>query len=375
MALALAVGGLVGLQTGPSYAAPITPAPTPVLTGEPKAGNNIFINAGEWPEGTALSYEWLLDGVKEPGASGPAWTLRQQDIDVAFQVAVTGSKQGFDDTRAVSAPVTILGEQQTLRPVPTVAGTPRYGDRLDATIGAWDIGTTQAIQWLRGGTPILGATAASYTATVADVDAALSVRVTSTRPGYSKVVRTSEPTAPVVPATMVAGSVTVTGAPRFGQSLSARPSGWPADAALAYQWLRRGTPVAGATASSYRLGLADLGAPLSVRVTASKPGFTVASAASAATAAVAPATFAAGKVRIVGKPKAGRTLRARASGLPAGTAVAYRWRVGSKVVGTKASLKLTRKMVGKRVVLQATATKAGYRTLTLQAKAPTKTKK
>lgn len=284
-ALTLTVGGLVGIQAGPSYAAPISPAPTPVLTGEPKAGNNVFINPGEWPEQTTLSYEWILDGVKEPSANGPAWTLRQQDIDVVFQVAVTGTKEGFDDTRMVSEPVTILGEQQELRPVPTVAGTPRVGAPLTATTGTWDDGTTQALQWLRGSTPIAGATAASYAPTAKDVGSTLVLQVTSTRPGYSKVVRTSAPTG-----------------------------------------------------------------------------------------AVALGTLAAGTVRVAGKPQVGRALQARPSGFDAGTAVTYRWRIGTKVVGSRPSLKLTRKMAGKRVVLQATVTKAGYQPRTVTS-APVKIKK
>lgn len=271
-ALALVVGGLVGVPAGPSYAAPITPAPTPVLTGEPRVGATVIIDPGEWPEGTALSYEWILDGVTEPGANGPSWDLREQDLDVAFQAAVTGTLEGFDDTRVVSEPVTIIDEgQQVLQPVPTVAGTPRYGDPLTATIGTWDSGTTQALQWLRGSTPIVGATTASYTPTVKDVGSALVLRVTSTRPGYSTVVRSSAPTG-----------------------------------------------------------------------------------------AVAPATLAAGTVRIAGAPVVGQALRARVNGFDSGTAVAYRWRIGTKVVGSQPSLKLTRKMVGKRVVLQATVTKAGY---------------
>lgn len=364
-ALALTAGGLVGLQAAPSYAAPISPAPTPVLSGLPKAGETVFIDAGEWPSGTALSYEWLLDGVTEPGAVGPSWQLRQVDIDVSFQVAVTGTRAGFDDTRVLSEPVTILGEQQALTPTPTVAGTPRVGEQLVGTVGAWDPGTTQALQWLRGDAPIAGATAASYTPTTQDLGSVLALRVTSTRPGYSKVVRASGPTAPVAgPLTLLAGGVAVTGTPRFGQTLTAVATGWPAGAALAYQWLRGGSPIAGATSPSYVAGLADLGAPLSVRVTGSRPGYVGASTTSAPTAAVSRATLAAGTVRIAGRPQVGRTLRARPTGFDAGAALAYRWLVGSKVVGTKPALTLARKAAGKRVVLQVTATLPGYESRT-----------
>lgn len=83
----------------------------------------------------------------------------------------------------------------------------------------------------------------------------------------------------------------VTGQPKLGALLSATSGSWNTSGlAYDYQWLRAGTPVAGATAASYRVTAADIGKRLSVRVTATKAGLAPGVATSTATAAVPKAT-------------------------------------------------------------------------------------
>ncbi|WP_182525362.1 family 78 glycoside hydrolase catalytic domain [Nocardioides dongkuii] len=83
----------------------------------------------------------------------------------------------------------------------------------------------------------------------------------------------------------------VTGAARLGLTLTATPGSWNTKGlSFDYQWLRGGSPVRGATGSTYRLSAADLGKRLSVRVTAAKPGKEPGVATSTATAPVAKAT-------------------------------------------------------------------------------------
>lgn len=66
----------------------------------------------------------------------------------------------------------------------------------------------------------------------------------------------------------------VSGTPAAQQTLTASAAGWsPAPASVTYQWLRGGAPIAGATAATYRVGLADAGASLTVRVSASRSGY------------------------------------------------------------------------------------------------------
>lgn len=79
----------------------------------------------------------------------------------------------------------------------------------------------------------------------------------------------------------------VTGAAVVGQSLRVRPGTWSVTGVrTAYQWLRDGVAVPGATGATYRLGAADVGHRLAVRATATATGHTPGTATSAATARV-----------------------------------------------------------------------------------------
>ncbi|WP_438354557.1 S8 family serine peptidase [Microbacterium sp. CJ88] len=78
----------------------------------------------------------------------------------------------------------------------------------------------------------------------------------------------SGPAAPVATAPPV-----VSGTPKVGKTLTATPGTWdPADVQVAYQWLRAGQPIAGATAATYKVTKDDVGSALSVKVTATATG-------------------------------------------------------------------------------------------------------
>jgi hypothetical protein len=65
----------------------------------------------------------------------------------------------------------------------------------------------------------------------------------------------------------------VSGSRRVGGKLTVSAGTWSVKpASIAYQWLRDGKPIAGATHASYTVARADAGASLSVRLTASAPG-------------------------------------------------------------------------------------------------------
>ena len=81
---------------------------------------------------------------------------------------------------------------------PVVSGRAELGVRLSSTAGAWHVqGLSVARQWLRAGSPIAGATGATYTPTVADLGKRLSVRVTVGKVGYRTTTTTSSQTGPV----------------------------------------------------------------------------------------------------------------------------------------------------------------------------------
>jgi hypothetical protein len=79
-----------------------------------------------------------------------------------------------------------------------------------------------------------------------------------------------------VTAPRIAGTATV------GRTLTASPGTWDvAGSTYAYQWLRNGSAIGGATGSSYRVVPADAGRTLTVRVTATASGYRPGTATSA----------------------------------------------------------------------------------------------
>lgn len=77
------------------------------------------------------------------------------------------------------------------------------------------------------------------------------------------------------------------------------------------------------------------------------------------------------RVTVRGKARVGRTIHARVSTTAGGKKVAkvkytYRWKIGKRTIGKRAKLKLNRKWRRKRIVLQVTAKKAGFRSVTVR---------
>jgi hypothetical protein len=179
---------------------------------------------------------------------------------------------------------------------PTISGTPKVGRVLTADPGTWSTdGVAFAFEWLRGGTPIAGATASTYTPVAADVGTLLSVKVSATKAAYTPANATSAAVGPVAAADppptpkVVAGAPTIKGKAVVGKKLTAKPGSWtPADVTFTYQWLRNGKPIAGATGVKYKLKNKDKGKRISVTVTGAKSGFTSASATSPKTKKVKP---------------------------------------------------------------------------------------
>ncbi|SDC01816.1 lamin tail domain-containing protein [Nocardioides lianchengensis] len=267
----------------------------PQVSGTARSGETLTATAGTWSvDGVALAHQWRRGEIPIEGATGPSYVVTGADKGAALNVVVTASKTGYADETAASAPVTVE-DLPLLVTAPAVSGSGRVGDELAVSTGGWDeTGLTFAYQWLRSGAPIAGATSASYTPTAADLAAgAVSARVTATRPagGASGAPATTEP------ASVVAGdAATATAAPRVsgtpvtGQRLVATSGSWSVPGlAFGYQWLRDGAPIAGATASSYRLVGADQGRRVAVRVTAARAGHASGTATSAAVRATGPA--------------------------------------------------------------------------------------
>ena len=237
-----------------------------------------------------LAYQWRRDGAAIAGARGdvhyiPAVALA--DHGAVYDVVVSnsaGSVTSAGATLSVVAPV-----------APTITSSPASLSVAAGASASFSVAATGTLplsyQWQRNGVDIVGATAATYTipvAVLADSGAVFRVRVSN--PGGSVVSgeATLTVTGPVLSAPTITAqpqnaSVTVGQTAVFTVGVTGSP-------APTFQWRRNGTPITGATASSYTTPPAaatDDGAVFSVVVSNSEGSVT----SSGATLTVTAATF------------------------------------------------------------------------------------
>lgn len=107
---------------------------------------------------------------------------------------------GVSTSDASPLTITTAPTAFTLAPNPTITGTAQVGQSLTAVRGTWDSGVTFTYQWNQDGSPITGATSATYTILSTDLGSTISVSVTGSKTGYATTTRTSTSTPAVIAA-------------------------------------------------------------------------------------------------------------------------------------------------------------------------------
>jgi hypothetical protein len=303
--------------------------------GELLTGGYTFVDLDNDAQGDS-TFRWLRGGVAIDGATAITYTTVAGDSGqvLTFEVTPISATGITPGNAATSAGATILNSAPTASAV-SISGTLRVGQVL---IGAYtfadldnDAQATSTFRWLRAGVPINSATAITYTTVAADSGQILTFEVTpqaatgiatgtpATSAGVT--IQNSAPTASAVVTTQ-AGFV-LTGAYTFADLDG------DAEGTSTFRWLRGGVAIPGATAHSYTLVGADLGATITFEVTpiaatgvlagspATSTGVAIASIAPAIGQDPVSAAFAIG---------ATATFTAAASGLPAPT---VRWQASA----------------------------------------------
>jgi hypothetical protein len=177
-------------------------APEITVTGEARVGGTLTATAtSASPLPDEVAWGWyLVDRDEEmveriDGTASGVLTVTPELEGKTVSANVTVTKEGyepaFDQVDLTIAAGTLAA------PRVSVSGRARVGQTLTAAAAADPAATRTTYQWLRSGAPIAGAVAGTYRVTAADLGSRLSVRTTSTAPGYTPVAGASAST-PVV---------------------------------------------------------------------------------------------------------------------------------------------------------------------------------
>ena len=268
---------LTSAAVGPVANVNDNPSGLPIITGTVAEDQTLTANTAGLSDADGLgvfSYQWLRNGVAIAGSSNSTYTLGDADVgsQISVRVSYTDGHATLESlTSAQSAAVVNVNDNPTGLPV--ITGSATKGQTL--TAGTNGIGDEDGLgpinyQWLRDGAAITGATANTYVLGNDDVGIRISVRVSYTDGRGTPESVTSAQVGPVANVNDApVGLPTITGTVTEDQILTADVSGISdADGlgVFSYQWLRNGSAVTGATASSYTLSDADVGTRISVQV-------------------------------------------------------------------------------------------------------------
>ncbi len=227
---------------------------------------------------------------------------------------------------------------------PTVIGSPQVGVALRAKVGTWSpAASSYSYQWYAGGTAISGATAATFTPSVAQLGKAIQVRVGASRSGYGSGTSSSAASSVVQPGTQVAtDDPAVSGTPQVDETLTANTGSYsPGAQSTAVQWLADGKAISGATGTTFTPSAAQANARISLQVTAVRSGYKNLVKTSAATTPVLAPTIrsAAGAASLQGAHRVGEVLTASMPATtPAAVTKVYSWfRDGVRIPVAKAA--------------------------------------
>jgi hypothetical protein len=330
----------------------------------------------------------VLLAALEPGVADGSSTVASAGLKViGFGVA---SEATSGVTTSVFGPVYFGGVKYNFtaptaitEATPVITGTAAVGVSLKASAAVTPGSATTTYEWLLNGAKISAATAKTYKVTSSDLGKKISVKVSETSGTFTKTSATSLSTAKVIGGTFSkTGAVTITGTAQVGVTLHiTKPAYVPTPTSFTYQWLLNGTAISGATDSTYKVKASQIGATISVTVSAKKTDYTTLKITSEPTSAVIRGVLAvSGVPTITGTFKKGDTVTASSKGWTAngvattGETKRYYWYVSDGTdaptagdlvqVGSSKILKLPSAAKGLKVSVQVVGVEDGYSSAT-----------
>jgi len=255
---------------------PFTTGPTATISGTAKVGQTLTAGEGT-PDPTqdSFEYQWHADGIDIGSATNNTLVLTTAQVGKKITVTVTAKKAGYTDATDTSDETAAVTADFTTSPTATISGTAKFGQTLTAGEGTPD--PTQdsfEYQWHADGVDIGSATAKTLVLSADQVGKKITVTVTAKKAGYTDATDTSDETGVVVGVFAPGPTATITGTVRIGSTLTAHQgSVSPTPDATTYRWYADGKQISGATSSTLKLGKAQVGKRITVRVYVTKSGY------------------------------------------------------------------------------------------------------
>ena len=178
-------------------------AATPTITGTAKVGHTLTASPGSWsPAGVAFSYQWHADGAAIAGQTGTTLALEAAQVDKRISVAGDRHRRPATPLSPRPAGSRRRSRRGRSRPRPSrrSRGVKQVGKKLTAVPGIWGPGAVAlSYQWYAAGQKIPGANGKKLKLKSAQVGKRITVKVTGTKAGYTKVTKASKPTVQILP--------------------------------------------------------------------------------------------------------------------------------------------------------------------------------
>ncbi|WP_121256959.1 Ig-like domain repeat protein [Nocardioides ferulae] len=295
-------------------------------------------------------------------------------LSTALAAGTTGATAAEPERPPAAAPAAdaLFLDQLQLLVAPLLSGLGQVGQLLSVSQPEWSLpGVSTDIEWLCNGSPIAGTEGMwEYVPTEMQQGCAVAARVTGTLLGLLPLEYiTNALPIPFIgqedQTPQATAQPTVTGTAKVGQQLTGSDPTWDADGVEnAYQWLRNGAPITGATTKTYLLTVEDAGKQVAFKVTGKKGSATGIATSSPVSVEPGDAPTATTPVRTTGKGRVGSLLEALDPAWSGSGTIttSFQWlRDGLAIPGaTGRSYRVAAQDVGSDLAVRATGTRTGY---------------